>query len=104
MEEDEVFDTNLLMEGKGKLTTIFNLVEYPKALERGVEVLFPDKKDYYRAIEIMTQLYEIGKPLPALDVILASMCLNRKLTLRTKDVHFQRLADISSEFKLKIKK
>ncbi len=102
MEEDEVFDTNLLIEGKGKLTTIFNLVEYPKAVEGEVEVLFPNNKDYYKAIEIMSQLYEIGKPIPALDVILASMCINRKLILRTKDVHFQRLAEISPEFKLRM--
>jgi hypothetical protein len=90
------------MEGRGKLTTIFNVVEYPKAVEREVEILFPDKKDYYRAIEIMTQLYEIGKPVSALDVILASMCLNRELTLRTKDMHFQQISEVSSKFKLKI--
>jgi hypothetical protein len=102
MGEDEVFDTSLLMEGKGKLTTILNLVEYPKALEEEMEVLFPDKRDYYRAIEIMVKLYETGKPIPALDAILAGMCINRKLTLRTRDVHFQRVAEVSHDFKLKM--
>lgn len=104
MGEDEVFDTNLLMEGKGKLTTIFNLVEYPKAVEGEFEVLFPEKRDYYKAIEIMSQLYERGRPIPALDVILASMCLNRNLTLRTKDIHFRNVEEVSPDFKLKIDK
>ncbi len=102
MGKDKVFDTNLLMENKGDLTTIFNVIEYPKAVERDIEVLFPNREDYYKAIEIMTRLYKAGKPLPAVDVILASMCLNRGLTLRTRDRHFQRVLEAFSSFKLEV--
>ena len=77
MEKDEVVDTNLLMEGKGKLTTIFNLIEYPKALERELEILWPKKEDFYKSIEIMNKLLKEGRPVPVIDVLIASMCINR---------------------------
>jgi hypothetical protein len=89
MEEDEIFDTNLLIEGKGGLTTIFNVIEYPKVLEREIEILFPEKKDFLKAIEIMAVLLKKGKPIPALDVIIASMCLGRDVPFHTKDKHFE---------------
>lgn len=102
MEKSEVFDTNLLIEGKGELTTIFNVIEYPKVLEREIEVLFPEKKDFTKAIELMVLLLKKGKPIPALDAVLASMCINRNLILRTKDKHFKKVAEEFPGFKVKI--
>jgi hypothetical protein len=102
MEKGEVFDTNLLIEGKGELTTIFNVIEYPKVLERDVDILFPEKKDFTKAIELMVLLLEKGKPIPALDAVLASMCINRSLILRTKDKHFKKIAEEFPSFEVKI--
>ena len=102
MEKGEVFDTNLLIEGQGELTTIFNVIEYPKVLEREVEILFPEKKDFTKAIELMVLLLKKGEPIPALDAVLASMCINRSLILRTKDKHFKKVAEEFSDFKVKI--
>ena len=102
MEKDEVVDTNLLMEGKGKLTTIFNLIEYPKALERELEILWPKKEDFYKSIEIMNKLLKEGKPVPVIDVLIASMCINRGLKLLTRDKHFRWIKEIEPHFKVKI--
>jgi hypothetical protein len=88
------------MEGRGKLTTILNVIEYPKAIERDVDVIFPEKKDYYKAIEVMTSLLKKGKPLPVVDVLLASMCMNHDFTFRTRDRHFEKISQEFSEFKL----
>ncbi|NOZ76643.1 MAG: PIN domain-containing protein [Euryarchaeota archaeon] len=104
MEKDEVVDTNLLMEGKGSLTTILNIIEYPKAVEGEVDVLFPGQEDYNKAIEVMARLYEKGTPVPAVDVILAAMCLNRKLALRTRDRHFKVIAEAFPGFKVRLEK
>ncbi len=101
MEASEIYDTNLLMEGRGKLTTIFNVVEYPKALERDLEVLYPTPEDFTTAIEIMATLLKKGKALPAIDVVLASICMNRDLTFHTKDNHFEIIRKEFPRFKLK---
>lgn len=102
MEADEVLDTNLLMEGKTGLTTAFNVVEYPKALERGVEVLWPERRDFVTAIEIMVGLLRRGTPLPAIDVLIAAMCVNRGLTLATKDEHFEHIRAVRRDFDLRL--
>jgi len=102
MEEDAVADTNLLMEGKGTATTILNLVEYPKAMERELEILWPEPQDYERAIDIMSVLFEAGAPVPAIDVLIASVCIGRGRVLRTKDKHFQEIADRFPVFRLRL--
>ncbi len=81
MEENKIYDTNLLIEGKVKRTTIFNIIEFPKALERDLEIIFPTKEEYLKAIEIMLALLKMGKPIPAIDTLIAAMCIKRDLTL-----------------------
>ncbi len=104
MEETEIFDTNLLMEGKGTATTIFCIIEYPKALEMNLKVLWPEKADYVKAIEVMVLMFKKGTPLPAIDIIMASMCINRDLALVTKDKHFEHIQKSVPGFKLILKK
>jgi predicted nucleic acid-binding protein len=60
------------------------------------------KEDFYKSIEIMTSLLKVGKPIPAIDVIIASMCINRKFSLLTKDEHFKWIKEVESEFKIKL--
>jgi len=83
----DILDTNLLIEGKTGLTAIFNVMEYPPATMK-CRILFPRKEDYLKAIEIMVKLREMWKPSPAMDVIIASMCIRRNLKLLTKNIHF----------------
>lgn len=86
-------------------TTILNIIEFPKALEISkLEVLYPTNSDYKLAIKLATSLLKIGKPIPAVDIVIAAVALNNKLTLRTKDGHFLVIKDIKPEFKVEIVK
>lgn len=105
MEENQVIDTSLLIEGKTGLTTAFNAVEYPKALERtGIEVLWPVKDDFLIAIAIMIDLLRVGKPIPAIDVLIAATCIRRGLTLATRDEHYMIVKSIRPELKISLAK
>lgn len=103
METNKVIDTNLLIEGETGLTTIFNVIEYPKALEKqDIEVIWPTRRDYLTAIEIMVGLLESGRPIPAIDVLISAVCINRKLMLVTRDHHFGYVKSVKEELSVKI--
>jgi len=105
VEENQVIDTSILIEGKTGLTTAFNAVEYPKALERkGVEVLWPVKDDFLSAIAIMIDLLRVGKPVPAIDVLIAATCIRRGLPFVTRDQHFEIIKSIRPDFKITLAK
>jgi tRNA(fMet)-specific endonuclease VapC len=107
--EEIVYDTNQLIDAyrKGKTnltgyTTLFNLVEFPKALEfENLIVIYPNVEDYQESIEISALLLQNGNPLPAIDIMVAAICIKRNITLATKDKHFSAIKTIRKEFKLK---
>ena len=104
MEANKVLDTNLLIDGETGITTILNVIEYPKSLEKqDNEILWPTRGDYLTAIEIMVLLVEAGKPIPAIDVLLSAICLNRKMTLVTKDRHFNYVKSVKKDLSLEIR-
>lgn len=55
------------------------------------------------AIEISRKLRKIGKPVGTMDILIASMCINRDLELLTKDSDFENIKEVEPSFKLKIK-
>jgi len=69
-------------------TTILNLIEFPKAIKSNLRVLFPSKSDYHLALKISTELLKAGKPIHAIDSVIASFVFNNKLKLVTKYKHF----------------
>ncbi len=83
-------------------TTILNIIEFPKAMELKLRVLFPSKSDYYLALIISTELLKIGKPIPAVDSVIASVALNNKLKLVTKDKHFLVVKEVKKEFVIEV--
>jgi tRNA(fMet)-specific endonuclease VapC len=104
VEARKVLDTNLLIDGETGLTTILNVIEYPKSLDDETnEVIWPTRADYLTAVEIMVLLQESGKPVPAIDVLLSAICLNRKLTLATKEKHFNYVKEVKEELSLEIR-
>ncbi len=102
MAKDEVLDTNILMGGQAGTTTILNAIEYPKALEGANRFLLPTRKDYLLSIEIASNLLRQGKPLPAIDLVVAAMCLNRRMALRTRDAHFKLIQELYPGFDLRL--
>ena len=80
-------------------TTILNVVEFPKLLELKLTVIYPSKSDYNLAIKLSKDLLKIGKPIPAIDIIIAAVALNRNMKLVTTDNHFAVIGEIRSDFK-----
>lgn len=106
--EKNLYDTNKLIDAYKKTislsgyTTIMNLVEFPKALEFDLEVIYPSKKDYDLALIISTQLLKTGKPISAVDTVIAAPCLNNSLRIVTKDKHFLNVKEVRSDFEVEI--
>ena len=72
---------------------------FSKILESKLTVIYPLKSDYNLAIKLSKDLLKIGKPLPAIDVMVAAMALNRAMILVTSDSHFAVIQEIRSDFK-----
>ena len=52
------------------------------------------------ALLISQKLYNIGKPVPAVDVLIASVCLNRALPVVSKDKHFLAIKEVVKELQV----
>ncbi|HEY9206157.1 MAG TPA: hypothetical protein VIO58_09565 [Candidatus Methanoperedens sp.] len=106
--EKSLYDTNRLIDAYRKkemldgYTTILNIIEFPKAMEFDLRVLFPSKSDYYLALMISTELLKEGKPIPAVDSVIAAVALNNKLKLLTKDKHFLLVKGVKKSFKVDV--
>jgi tRNA(fMet)-specific endonuclease VapC len=108
--EEIVYDTNKLINYlktsktslKG-LTTIFSIIEFPKALElKDLDVIYPTIDDYNESLRIAFTLLKKGKPLPAIDILIAAICIRRGLTLCTFEQHFINIKSVRNDFKLKL--
>ncbi len=106
--EKSLYDTNSLInayrekETLDGYTTILNLIEFPKAMDFDLRVMFPSKSDYHLALMISTELLKIGKPIPAVDSVIAAVALNNKLKLVTKDKHFLWVKEVKKGFKVDV--
>ena len=108
--EEVLYDTSalisILKSGKKAargFTTVLNIVEFPKALDlKGLGILYPTAEDYDEALKIAVSLLKIGKPVPAIDIVIAAMCLRRGLLLLTVDAHFTHIKLIKSEFNVRL--
>lgn len=110
--EEVVYDTNELIDYLKKgtadlrgFTTVFNVIEFPKALElEQLAVIYPNVEDYQESIEITIMLLQRGTPLPAIDILVAAICIRRDLTLCTKDNHFTAIKAVRKNLKLELTK
>lgn len=110
--ETSLFDSNILIErmrnGIKRLdgsTTILNLIEFPKAVTiEGLDIIIPGTDDFDKGFEISIKLLSVGTPIPAVDIILAAVALNRGMVLITKDKHFKYVQKLYPEFKLQMEK
>ncbi|HLD33153.1 MAG TPA: type II toxin-antitoxin system VapC family toxin [Candidatus Nanoarchaeia archaeon] len=102
METRKIFDTNVAFEKQEGLITIFTVIEYPPASNKNFEILFPEAMDYTTALKITETLRKKGKPLGAIDILIAAMSMNRSLTVTTKDKDFLLIKEALPEFKVEI--
>ena len=109
MEENKkLYDTNVIIEAvksgeklKG-YTTILNVIEFPKALTLDLTVINPSLDDYLLSVKISQAMVEKGTPVPAVDVVVAAVALNRGLTLVSRDKHFLFIREVYPELKLQL--
>ena len=110
--EEIVYDTNQLINflksGKRNVkgfTTIFNIIEFPKALDlKELAVIYPTIDDYDESLKISAALLRKGSPLPAVDILVASICIRRNLTLCTMDNHFTNIKTVRNALQLELTK
>ena len=100
-QKSEILDASVVIEGHSGLTTIFGIIEYPPALGN-CTVLWPEKEDFYLALDTASRLRLIGKPIGAIDIMVASMCINRNMKLITKDNDFVKIKEVEKSFKAEI--
>lgn len=91
------------MDGTVGLTTIFCVVEFPPA-SKDCKELYPDRQDFKTALDIAWRLRKIGKPMGAIDILNAAICLNRNLKFVTKDKDYRSVKLVEPKFKLKVVK
>lgn len=101
METGEVLDASVLIEGKHGLTTVYGVIEHPPAIYN-CAVLWPEKVDYDRALDLAWKLRLQGTPVGCTDLLIAAMCLNRDLTVVTKDKDFQQIQKVEQELKVRL--
>ena len=102
METQEILDTSIAIERPEGTITLFTAIEYPPSLKKSFDVIIPEIEDYIKAIEIADKLRSIGKPIGAIDIIIAAMCLNRSLKLITKDGDFKSVKSVFPELVLEV--
>jgi hypothetical protein len=106
--EEALYDTSKLIdiymrkEPAYGYTTILNLIEFPKALELNVRVIYPSRSDYNLALKLSTELLRKGKPVPAVDSTIAAIALNRGLRVITKDRHFLTIKEVERDLKVSV--
>ena len=98
METNAILDTSAAIGRNEGTITIFTVIEYPPSAKYNFDVVFPETLDYLKATEIATRLREVGKPIGAIDMIIAAMCLNRFVKLVTKDRDFEYVAELFPDF------
>lgn len=88
--EENLYDTSKLIDAYKNneylhgCTTILNLIEFPKAVDFNLKVIFLSKLDYSLALRISTELLKISKPIPAIDAVIAAIAINNGLNFVTK--------------------
>ncbi|WP_202319180.1 PIN domain-containing protein [Archaeoglobus neptunius] len=78
--------------------TAVTLVEYPKIIYYKKfygKILFPDISDFLLAHKLQNELMKVGKPKAFADLVIASIRINRKEELITKDRDFLDIAEVS---------
>ena len=102
MEGSEILDTSVAIERRNGTITIFTTIEYPKSLEKNFEVVWPTQEEFIKATEISSKLYAIGKPVPAIDILISSIAISRNMKILTKDKHFGHIKEVEKELQFEV--
>lgn len=85
--------------------TSITLIEYPPILRyEGFKgrIYFVDEEDQLLAFLIQSKLREIGFPLSAADLLMASVCIRRDEELATTDEDFKAIQKVEPRFRVEL--
>ncbi len=100
MEEALLLDTNAFIDGhRGKITAC-TLLEHAPALRSNPLVIYPKERDFIKAAEIGSKLFAQGTPVGGMDLLIASVAVNRGLTLATRDKDFHLIQKVESKLRI----
>ena len=105
-----LYDTNVLIDmmrdGVDKIegsTTSLNLIEFPKAAKfEKLKVIIPGRDDFDLAFELASLLLKKGNPIPAVDLVIAAVALNRDMILYTTDKHFEMVQQVNNHLSIEM--
>lgn len=66
-------------------------------------MLYPTSRDCDEALKTSIELLHLGKPIPVIEILTASMAILRDLTL-VKDEHFHGLKSVRKELRLELRR
>ncbi|WP_054837303.1 hypothetical protein [Metallosphaera hakonensis] len=84
------------------VTTILNVIEYPPILDLGGKllVIYPTKEDYELTLRIMIELRKVGTPVNVVDVVLASIAINRNMVVVSNDKDFEFIKKVDNRLEI----
>ncbi len=100
MAAPSIIDTSAYIEGAEGLVTIFTVVEHPAAARPGQRIIYPRTEDYLRAIRTSEELQRRGLSVGAIDILIASIALDRNLSVITKDRDFEKIQSVEKKLKI----
>ncbi len=106
-----LLDTNVLIECNKiepkpfkegfSFTTILSLIEFPIASNyEKISVIFPSSNHYEQAFKNSVLLRAKGTPLPAVDILIGTITVEKNLILVTNDTHFDKLQEVEPRLKI----
>ena len=81
--------------------TIFSIIEFPSAFSyTNLSVIYPSYEHYEKAFANDVLLRERGIPIPAIDILIGTIAIDKNLILVSDDSHFNFIKKMNSDLKL----
>jgi len=82
-------------------TTILNVIEYPPVANcDDLVVIHPSLDHYTHSLDYAIKLRIKGTPIPAIDLVIGAIAVDRKLCLVTNDAHFDYFREIETTLRV----
>jgi len=105
--EDRLYDTSAVIELVARrrrpvpgAVAALTVVEYPPAAAYAVRVIYPRRVDYEHAAFLQALLRRRGSPVPAVDLVIAAVAVNRGMKLVTLDKHFRVIEEVEPRLRV----
>ncbi|MHA1719085.1 MAG: type II toxin-antitoxin system VapC family toxin [Promethearchaeota archaeon] len=82
-------------------TTIFSLIEYPIAINQKFLVIFyPKHNTYQKSLEYTAKLRKNGTPIPAIDILIGAIAIEKKMIIVSNDAHFNFFKEVEAQLRI----